>query len=674
MELSKKLLQLGFSPNQASVYKALIELGQCKAAAIIKKTNLHRNIVYEALEVLVEKHLAFKTSKGGVALFQLSDANTLVQDAKSQLTTAQEIAHEINSLRQKSTHEIKLYEGVGGLQSVRAKTLNELAQETDPQKKELLVLGADIKLAEQYYNMVFKKNDEERAKLHIPARLLFPQNITNTHTNQVDASPLTQVKLLPQTMHDPTAIDIWKDNISIILNDIEPFIVSIKNQKLADSFRSYFETLWNQDTAVITGLEALKKLRYQKLHALKKGDQFSVLWGNYESGTGKELFPFFKEFHKERVKRGICLQYLGFEKDRELLLQEMQYAGDPELQLSELKFSDNYNESPMQIEIYPDSVVLFYWAKNEKAVAVDIQRRDIRDAMKLYFDSLWEQKVFVLNGIKNTKKLFHRKLDEMKAGEEIQYMWANYGDETKKELVPFFHDLQQKRAKKRVSTKVLGFERNRAAHDKNNLGNYEQKLIHEDINSPLEIDIYPDSLSLVHWGKEDTIAVDIQNKKIRDAMKLYFDSLWNQDTQLITGRENVEKLVYQKIEELRKDDISYVYGGQYGEKNPDHFFTFWCEVNTKRNEKGARLHMIGFEHIRKELVREVQSGDSKMERIELRFLNQELLTPALTIIYPTSALLILWDYDEAMAIETTRESARQMLLKHFQSLWNIAKK
>src|SRR3989339_1197455 len=671
MDLSEKLIQLGFSHNQAIVYKALIEIGQCKAQAIIKKTNLHRNIVYEALEVLVEKHLAFKTTKGGVALFQLSDANTLVQDAKSQLTAAQEVAHEINSLRQESTHEIKLYEGVEGLKSHRYKILDDIKK--SPEGGELLVLGVHSKANQEPLESFWEKFHHKRAAEHIPARMLFPTDIDYT-VQKRNKIPFTKVRLLPQQMKNPSSIDIWKDQVAFMLYDIEPFIIAIKNQTLANSFREYFEMLWGQDTSVITGLEALKKLRYQKLRALKKGDQFSVLWGNYEPGTEKELFPFFKAFHKERVEEGVRLQYLGFEKDRDLLMQEMQYAGDPELKISELKFSDTYNESPMQIEIYPDSVVLFYWAKNEKAVAVDIQRRDIRDAMKLYFDSLWEQKVFVLNGIKNTKKLFHRKLDEMKAGEEIQYMWANYGDETKKELVPFFHDLQQKRAKKRVSTKVLGFERNRAAHDKNNLGNYEQKLIHEDINSPLEIDIYPDSLSLVHWGKEDTIAVDIQNKKIRDAMKLYFDSLWNQDTQLITGRENVEKLVYQKIEELRKDDISYVYGGQYGEKNPDHFFTFWCEVNTKRNEKGARLHMIGFEHIRKELVREVQSGDSKMERIELRFLNQELLTPALTIIYPTSALLILWDYDEAMAIETTRESARQMLLKHFQSLWNIAKK
>ncbi|OGY88014.1 MAG: hypothetical protein A2233_04870 [Candidatus Kerfeldbacteria bacterium RIFOXYA2_FULL_38_24] len=534
MDLSEKLIQLGFSHNQAIVYKALIEIGQCKAQAIIKKTNLHRNIVYEALEVLVEKHLAFKTTKGGVALFQLSDANTLVQDAKSQLTAAQEVAHEINSLRQESTHEIKLYEGVEGLKSHRYKILDDIKK--SPEGGELLVLGVHSKANQEPLESFWEKFHHKRAAEHIPARMLFPTDIDYT-VQKRNKIPFTKVRLLPQQMKNPSSIDIWKDQVAFMLYDIEPFIIAIKNQTLANSFREYFEMLWGQDTSVITGLEALKKLRYQKLRALKKGDQFSVLWGNYEPGTEKELFPFFKAFHKERVEEGVRLQYLGFEKDRDLLMQEMQYAGDPELKISELKFSDTYNESPMQIEIYPDSVVLFYWAQGEKAVAVDIRRREIRGAMKLYFDALWKQ-----------------------------------------------------------------------------------------------------------------------------------------DTQLISGRENVEQLIFRKLDEMKKGDTYYVYGGQYGEKNPEHFFQFFCEYQKKKNKLGIRLQMIGFEDVRKQLLEEVRSGDPKLELSKVRFLDQELLTPSLTIIYPKSALLILWDYDEALAIETTRESARQMLLKHFQSLWKIAKK
>lgn len=536
MDLSSKLVQLGFTKNQAAVYFALIELGQCKAGDIIKKTGLHRNIVYEALDELVLKHLAFKTTKGGVALFQLSDANTLINDAESQLNAAREVATEINHLRQKATYEIKLYEGIGGLQSHRQKVFSELEQETDPKKKELLVLGAGNALGEKYYTSVFKKNDEQRAKRGISARLLFPQQ-TAEYAQEVSNAPLTSVKLLPHSMKDPNAIDIWKDQVAIMLYDIEPFIINIRNQHLADSFRNYFESLWNQETTVITGLENIKALRYKKLRALEKGDQFSVMWGNYEPETKEEMLTFFKEFHKERIQQGVHFQYLGFEKDRADLHKEMAYGGDEQLALSELRFLYNDNDSPMQIEIYPDSVTMYYWAKGEKAVAVDIQRQDIRDAMKLYFDSLW-----------------------------------------------------------------------------------------------------------------------------------------NQDTHIITGRKNVEQLIHRSLEEMQPGDTHYAYGGQYGEKNPEYFFEFWKGFHAKRKQKQTAVQLIGFEKNRKKLIEEVLDDKKNIYKAELRFLDQELLTPTLTMIFPKKTLTIFWDYDEAMAIETTRKSARNILLKHFNSLWKIAKK
>ncbi|MFH1426883.1 MAG: helix-turn-helix domain-containing protein [Candidatus Kerfeldbacteria bacterium] len=533
MELSEKLVQLGFTKNQAAVYSALIELGQCKAGDIIKKTGLHRNIVYEALDDLVARKLAFKTSKGGVALFQLSDAATLVHDAEQQMSTAKEISDEINKLRTKSTHEIKLYEGFDGLKQYRNAAYTEMEPRDGKKADELLLLGASIQATEDLSGVFWQKNHEQRVKKGIPARLLFSTE-SRKHAEDRAALPLTDVRYLPQSIKDPASVDIWKDQVAFMMFEVEPFIVSIKNQQLADSFRSYFETLWNQDVFVTTGLQEVYGLFYRKMEAMKKGEEYVVLGGNYGKGGREQTIEFFKGYHTARYERGVHVKLLAYSDDRELIRHELTQCGDEKMKTSEARFLGSEFKSPMQINIYPDSIILVHWA--DEAVAVEIKRDDIRDAMQLYFDALW-----------------------------------------------------------------------------------------------------------------------------------------NQDTHLVTGRKEMEKLLRRKLDEMPDGTEYYVYGGQYGEKNQQHIFDYYVKYHLERVQRKVKLNIVGFKNTKTLLADEMKSADKNLKLTNIRFLEQETSTPLFVHIYPDSAVIGMWDYDEAMAIETTRKAAREMLKKYFDMNWASAK-
>lgn len=240
MNLSEKLVQLGFSPNQAIVYTALMELGQSKAAALIKKTGLHRNIVYEALDVLEKRRLIFKTSNGGVALFQLSDADSLVQDVELQLEIATTVASEVNVRRERSGHEVKIYEGVGGLKAHRNRVLHELEGSDDAFR----VIAAS-KERDAEYEEYFRVFHKERVQRGVHEQILFPQNMPEQIT-ELQSLDVTEARPLPQAINEPTMIDIWKDNVAFMIQEAEPFIISIKSPQLAKSFREYFDALWDQ--------------------------------------------------------------------------------------------------------------------------------------------------------------------------------------------------------------------------------------------------------------------------------------------------------------------------------------------------------------------------------------------------------------------------------------------
>ena len=532
-ELSEKLIQLGFTKNQAAVYSSLIELGQCKAGAIIKKTNLHRNIVYEALDDLVSKKLVFKTSKGGVALFQLSDATTLINDAEKQVSVAQEVSKEINQLRKKSPHEIKLYEGLEGLKSFRAKAIADL-ESTKDQNHELLVLGAGTKITQDLYDSFFKKDDKRRAAKDVPARMLFPHNVAE-FAEKVDNSPCTQARLLPQNFTETSSIDIWKDHVAFMLYDAEPFIISIKNQQLATSFKEYFETLWNQDVFITNGLENVQKIFRKKMRDMKKGGEYVVLGANVGKEGRETLTSWFHQYHQERKERDIHVKLLAFEEDKERQTHEIIQGGDPEFNYCELRFMDKKMSSPMQINIYDDSIMMVYWALGEKAMAIEINK-----------------------------------------------------------------------------------------------------------------------------------------KEIRDAMLSYFNGLWSQDTRLHTGRQEMEDLLYRTLSEVEDGGQYYVYGGQYGEKNPDYIYDYYIKYHAERVKRKVQLQIVGYSDIQKKLVEEMKSADPKLQYTELRFLDREFSTPMFVHIYPKTAIIGIWDYDEAMAIETNRPAARKMLEKYFQTNWAIA--
>ena len=71
--LNEDLKALGLTNNEVRVYLALVGSGKVRAADIIKETGLHRNLVYQALDELVSRHLATKTVQTGVLHFQATN-------------------------------------------------------------------------------------------------------------------------------------------------------------------------------------------------------------------------------------------------------------------------------------------------------------------------------------------------------------------------------------------------------------------------------------------------------------------------------------------------------------------------------------------------------------------------------------------------------------------------
>jgi sugar-specific transcriptional regulator TrmB len=521
MDLSEKLVQLGFSPNQASVYIALMELGQSKAAAIIKKTGLHRNIVYEALDALEKRLLVFKTSQGGVSLFQLSDASSLVEEASSRLQSAQTIADEINVLRSRSDHEVKLYEGMSGLKAHR----NALLADVKDSKEEHLVI-AGTRSQKELYEQIFKTYDQQRVAWELPARLLFSQQDA-AYADVVGTEAFTKTRLLPYGVQEPTMIDIWQNNVAFMLQDKQPFVISIQSEQLATSFREYFETLWNQDVATYRGLDGLKQVMELSLEY----PEHWFIGGN--AGIGDVMPDYWRDYNQRRIEKkiwwhdlvdsgkrldGLNVGEMGV-KNHELFVEYKELPPDV--------------SSPMVVFIFGNYVAHIHW---QAQYAFVIEDEAVAENYKHYFQYLWNQDLVTVTGLSSVQELFLRWMYEMKPGEEYMVIGANYGEaESARILNPWFVNYHKKRLQYGVQARLLTLSGSMQAvvDEIIEAGDSDMKLtelrvMQKEFTSPMQINIYPKAVRFIYWDVEEkAVAIDVRRKDMRDAMAQYFTALWN---------------------------------------------------------------------------------------------------------------------------------------------------
>ena len=236
--MKEELKKLGLTENEAKVYLALLELGNINAGQIIKKTKLHRNIVYDNLDKLIEKGLVSFVVIKNIKYFETTSSNELKEYVEKQKKEAlnkekivTNILPKIDKLRISSERkqEATIFKGKKGLRTI----LEEITKTKD----ELLVFGTGWGMKESmetYYEQWHLKLKKNKVK----ARILLPEN-----KKRLFLSPFT-AKYLPEKNIMPSTIAIYEDKVLNIIWGEEPIAILIISEKASKSYKNYFEMLW----------------------------------------------------------------------------------------------------------------------------------------------------------------------------------------------------------------------------------------------------------------------------------------------------------------------------------------------------------------------------------------------------------------------------------------------
>jgi sugar-specific transcriptional regulator TrmB len=232
MDINEKLQEAGLTGNESKVYLELIKKGQLSANQLAKNLGIDRTLTYTILNHLIEKGQISYTIKENKKFFTASNPEHLLNLIKKKEAVILDLIKELNKIQTKEQQEINLniYEGDEGLRSLFRLILNY---------KELVAFGGTGRAYELLYES--QQIAKETKKRNIKIKL-----ITNLNKKEHEYSKYQNIEIKEMPIKSEATTCTFGDYVSIHLLKDKPIIILIKNKDIAESYRNYFNFMWDK--------------------------------------------------------------------------------------------------------------------------------------------------------------------------------------------------------------------------------------------------------------------------------------------------------------------------------------------------------------------------------------------------------------------------------------------
>lgn len=245
MTIQAILEEIGLTKNETKIYLALLKLGSTSTGAILKATRIHNSKVYDGLERLANKGLVSHVIVANTKHFKAVNPDRLLDflDDKKKKIESQEMEiekylPELKLFQRSETEETEaeIFRGWKGMETVFNEGIKEMG------KGEIwYVLGAyageDRKRTDTFIQKVIMKCEQKKMKW----KVIYNESARHTFKYEQE-SLITENRFLAQ--ETPATINIYKDVTFIALWIKNPIAFRVRNQKVADSFKNYFNFMW----------------------------------------------------------------------------------------------------------------------------------------------------------------------------------------------------------------------------------------------------------------------------------------------------------------------------------------------------------------------------------------------------------------------------------------------
>ena len=236
------LIDIGLTPNEASVYLASLSIGPSTVIAISRKAGTKRSTTYSVIETLKQKGLMHIEERGLKQLFVAEDPRQLDGVLEQRKESFHNALPEFSALYNLRGNEsmMKYYEGIEGVKSVYESILR------------------DIRPGDPYYIIAhqqgwydwdqkwFEKFIQRRARFRIDTRLLFQDSEQAREHKKMEKQLNQKVKLFDRPISFTSDTIVCPQRL-VIHNFNEPVTaLVIENKDIIQTHIELFEYLWER--------------------------------------------------------------------------------------------------------------------------------------------------------------------------------------------------------------------------------------------------------------------------------------------------------------------------------------------------------------------------------------------------------------------------------------------
>jgi len=227
--------QLGLDDREINIYIELLKIGPSKAGFLSKITKIDRSVTYKLLYRLIEKGFVSSVIKENRKYFQATNPEKLLDLLKEREERLRDVLPELQNITKRIEEtQVEVYKGKEGFKTV----MNDLLKHSKCIYG-IGYTGRGPKILKYWYEHWNKRRIKDKVK----RKYLVSDKLA---TKEVTKQPLTTIKIMPKRFNSPSSTIIYGNNTVIFFPEPEDFTgIIIRSKKIAKSYKSFFDTLWN---------------------------------------------------------------------------------------------------------------------------------------------------------------------------------------------------------------------------------------------------------------------------------------------------------------------------------------------------------------------------------------------------------------------------------------------
>lgn len=246
------LMELGFKENDALIYMAALELGECSVGQLVKKTGLHKQLIYNAaLNLQKEGYLNIAETEKQRVFIPLSPA-LIVEKEKSNLKKAENLAKQLKLIAGtiKPAENVRIFKDLAGIRQYYLEIIEKM------QKNSILkIIGVN---SQRYFEIfpaegeAFRTFEEMRIGKRIKIELIiFGNKEAELKLNK--GRRFLEIKLLTDQIHSPNDVVISSGRVGLLFFSNDPYLLDLPGEDVMEGFSEYFKFFWSRGESCYKG-------------------------------------------------------------------------------------------------------------------------------------------------------------------------------------------------------------------------------------------------------------------------------------------------------------------------------------------------------------------------------------------------------------------------------------